>query len=140
MGVVEHTVTNNGQPYLYKGEALKSNKRAFGKGTAIYMDGSSYEGTWNDNRREGFGVFTNEWGNRWEGEWLDDRKHGKCTRYEKTGTPAKIYNELNHNMAKSMTGNDSILVREITEVPEIAFFENGLPKEIATREGWKAHV
>ena len=128
---------NNEQPYIYKGEALKANKRAFGKGTAIYQDGSRYEGTWNDNHREGFGIFTNEWGNRWEGEWLEGRKHGKCTRFEITGAPAKIFNELNHSMAKGMIGDEHILEREITQEPELAFFENGMPTQKAIDENWK---
>ena len=81
--------------------------------------------------REGFGTFTNVYGNSWEGEWSEGRKHGKMTYFEKTGSTAKIFNQLNHGLAKSMIGEESLLTRDITHEPELAYFEEGAPTKKA---------
>ena len=35
-----------------------------------------YEGSWANNKANGFGVFVSQTGARYEGNWKDDQQHG----------------------------------------------------------------
>ena len=42
-----------------------------------FTDGSTYEGHWVENVRQGHGVFIWKSGAKYEGMWKADKKHGK---------------------------------------------------------------
>ena len=46
-------------------------------GKYYYVDGSKYEGEWDNNMRNGQGVQYCCDGSKYDGEWKDDKKHGK---------------------------------------------------------------
>eukprot|EP00347_Sterkiella_histriomuscorum_P011079 403373833 len=48
-----------------------------GQGELIYCDGSSYEGSWHQDKRHGQGVQITTAKDRYEGFWYDDQKSGK---------------------------------------------------------------
>lgn len=48
-----------------------------GTGTCHYPDGSVYEGTWANDVREGRGILTYKDGSYYEGEWKSNLRHGK---------------------------------------------------------------
>jgi hypothetical protein len=42
-----------------------------------YPNGDSYEGEWNNDVREGFGLLRFSKGDQYEGEWANDKMNGK---------------------------------------------------------------
>lgn len=48
-----------------------------------FVTGSSYKGSWKDNKKEGFGVETCSDGTKYEGEWRADMRHGRGTLWVK---------------------------------------------------------
>lgn len=52
-----------------------------------YPDGGVYDGHWEDNDKNGVGIYTYPNGDTYEGEWKDDQKHGKgIYTYKQTNT------------------------------------------------------
>ena len=51
--------------------------RRHGPGTQRYADGSSFEGTWEDDMTTGHGVLVGADGSRYEGGWIDNLMHGQ---------------------------------------------------------------
>ena len=48
-----------------------------GYGEMIYKDGSVYQGTWKDNKRDGQGTYKDgPLGYQYYGSWKEDQKHG----------------------------------------------------------------
>ncbi|RTG81094.1 uncharacterized protein DC041_0011655 [Schistosoma bovis] len=56
----------------------EDNKRQ-GQGTFYYPDGSTYEGNWSEGLRYGQGKYTYINGDTYEGEWRDHLRHGRGT-------------------------------------------------------------
>lgn len=55
------------------------NKRSFapeGQGVATFLDGSKYEGSWEEGEMHGEGTFTWKDGSSYKGEYQHGRKHG----------------------------------------------------------------
>jgi hypothetical protein len=48
-----------------------------------FVNGSSYKGSWRDNKKDGFGVEICSDGTKYEGEWRCDRRHGRGTLWVK---------------------------------------------------------
>jgi hypothetical protein len=48
-------------------------------GSLVFADGSSYEGSWADDRREGQGVFKTADGEIYDGHWHSDKV---CFRFD----------------------------------------------------------
>mmetsp|Transcript_2230 Transcript_2230/g.2197 ORF Transcript_2230/g.2197 Transcript_2230/m.2197 type:complete len:333 (-) Transcript_2230:78-1076(-) len=48
-----------------------------------FVNGSSYKGNWNNNKKEGFGVEICSDGTKYEGEWKNDKRHGRGTLWVK---------------------------------------------------------
>jgi hypothetical protein len=66
-------------PKLDRDDFIKDkNSKDFG-----FVNGSSYKGAWEDNKRHGFGVETTADGEKYEGEWVNDRKEGRGTLWVK---------------------------------------------------------
>ena len=42
-----------------------------------YPDGSKYDGEWNENVREGHGIYTYQNNDTYDGEWKNNQRHGK---------------------------------------------------------------
>jgi hypothetical protein len=49
-----------------------------------FVNGSSYKGSWKDNKKDGFGVEICSDGTKYEGEWRNDRRHGRGTLWVKS--------------------------------------------------------
>ena len=47
-----------------------------GRGRCTYLDGSYYEGEWENDHKQGRGVLVERSGTIYEGEWLNDLRHG----------------------------------------------------------------
>ncbi|EFO65029.1 Phosphatidylinositol-4-phosphate 5-kinase, putative [Giardia lamblia P15] len=58
-------------------EGTYKQERRDGTGTCHYPDGSVYEGTWLNDVREGRGILTYKDGSYYEGEWKNNLRHGK---------------------------------------------------------------
>jgi hypothetical protein len=69
----------------YKGDAVDGMKQGFGRYVSP-VDGSTYEGEWVKDRKNGKGTFTEASGAQYVGQWKDDRKHGKGTYRTPDGT------------------------------------------------------
>lgn len=41
------------------------------------MDGTKYEGYWDDNKKNGRGALYYPNGDKYRGDWKNDKKHGK---------------------------------------------------------------
>lgn len=53
---------------------------ANGHGTLAYHNGCKYEGEWKEDRRHGYGVFTDpKTQYKYEGQWHNSRRHGQGT-------------------------------------------------------------
>ena len=66
------------------------NGKRSGRGFMHYPDGSTYDGEWSDNDKNGVGTYTYRNGDIYEGGWKDDQKHGKGVyTYKDSGT--KLY-------------------------------------------------
>jgi hypothetical protein len=48
-----------------------------------FVNGSSYKGEWEGNKKHGFGVETSSDGTKYEGEWVANRRHGRGTLWVK---------------------------------------------------------
>lgn len=48
-----------------------------GMGKCIYLDGSTYEGSWLNDKREGHGLLTERNGSVYTGNWHNDMRHGE---------------------------------------------------------------
>lgn len=55
----------------YEGETNDEGKR-HGKGKCVWQDKSEYDGNWDEDVREGLGVFKYENGDIYRGQWHDD--------------------------------------------------------------------
>ena len=60
-----------------------------GKGTSYFADGSKYDGHFENEQYQGFGIFT--FPNlssvvRYEGEWEEDKKHGFGSTFNRDGS------------------------------------------------------
>lgn len=75
--------TSKGKQLYYVGEV--NNKKANGKGVAVLISGSRYEGQWKDNMRNGNGKFYWPDGQYYEGAYKDDKRHGTGTYYWPNG-------------------------------------------------------
>jgi len=42
-----------------------------------FENGDVYKGSYKDDKRSGFGVYTWSNGDTYDGEWLDDLRHGR---------------------------------------------------------------
>ena len=62
---------HNNQKYLSEESNMKKN--------FVVLDGSRYEGSWIDNRRNGFGRYKYANGDIYEGDWYEHRRHGQGT-------------------------------------------------------------
>lgn len=60
---------------VYDGEYNQDNQK-HGKGTIRYIDGSTYTGTWNCDKRQGQGEYRSNDGTIYTGNWSNDQKHG----------------------------------------------------------------
>lgn len=49
-----------------------------------FVNGSSYKGSWKENKKDGFGVEICSDGTKYEGEWKNDKRHGRGTLWIKT--------------------------------------------------------
>ena len=68
-------VVENGN--IYKGHwSAKTNERV-GTGALWFVDGSIYEGSFEDSKRSGYGRFIRYDGEAYVGEWSDDLMHGQ---------------------------------------------------------------
>jgi 4-amino-4-deoxy-L-arabinose transferase-like glycosyltransferase len=56
-----------------------------GQGTYVFSDGSTYEGQWKNDKRNGFGIMKYADGSRFEGFWLENKEHGKGEMYDVSG-------------------------------------------------------
>ena len=64
----------------YKGELLNEQLIMHGHGMKRFKDGSSYNGSWQNNKRHGQGITKEARGTTTHiGEWVEDRKHGPGT-------------------------------------------------------------
>lgn len=59
---------------LYEG--YWQNDRANGKGRLLHADGDVYEGDWKDDKACGFGKYVHMDSSKYEGQWYDDKQHG----------------------------------------------------------------
>ena len=50
-----------------------------------FVNGSSYKGSWENNKKHGFGVETTSDGHKYEGEWSYDAREGRGTLWVKRG-------------------------------------------------------
>jgi hypothetical protein len=50
---------------------------ANGKGRLTYENGDVYEGNFDNDLREGWGVFIHADGTKYEGQWEMDQQHGR---------------------------------------------------------------
>lgn len=73
-----------GDVYNYQGE-YNANNQYHGKGQATMMDGSYYDGDWENGLRHGFGTETKRNGDVYKGEWSQGMKHGKGQLQRKMG-------------------------------------------------------
>lgn len=48
-----------------------------------FVNGSSYKGEWDGNKKHGFGIETSTDGTKYEGEWSQDKRHGRGTLWVK---------------------------------------------------------
>ena len=75
-------------PYLldneavYHGQWTRMGMRE-GIGIQLWKDGSKYEGSWKNDKANGYGRLIHSDGDVYTGEWLDDKAHGRGT-YEHT--------------------------------------------------------
>ena len=69
----------------YKGEMVDGVKQGFGKYVSP-VDGSTYEGEWAKDMKNGKGTFTEAGGARYVGQWKNDKKSGKGTYRTPDGT------------------------------------------------------
>lgn len=67
-------------PDLKKKNILKEDRRKF-----PFVSGSSYNGEWKDDMKEGFGCLVYADGTKYEGEWSRNKKHGNGTLWIKKG-------------------------------------------------------
>ena len=54
-------------------EGMWENGKAHGKGRVIHADGEYYEGDFREDKAHGFGVYSYLDGSRYEGSWIDDK-------------------------------------------------------------------
>ena len=52
-----------------------------GKGTTVFKNGDTYEGSYVKGKRNGYGVYTFADGEKYEGQWMEDQQHGRGTYY-----------------------------------------------------------
>ena len=69
--VVEHFKVGS------KYEGYKLNGQRHGKGKFYYQDGGFYDGEWNNNKMEGYGILFYQSNHKaYEGQWVNDQFHG----------------------------------------------------------------
>ena len=71
-------------PGTYEG-AFDANGQRCGVGKCTWSDGSTYEGEWKNNVRDGNGKYNcDEY--EYAGQWAQDMRHGRC-KYTRTDKP-----------------------------------------------------
>ena len=60
----------------YEGETNEKGEK-HGKGKFTFIDGSQYDGSWENNQKHGYGVFTKKDGTFYKGYFQRDMKHGE---------------------------------------------------------------
>ena len=64
---------------VYTGEMI--GKKPYGKGHTVFVNGDSYEGMYENGKRQGYGTYLYADGEKYEGEWYKDQQHGRGTYY-----------------------------------------------------------
>ena len=81
--ITTHTFTRL-DPGNYTGNFDQNGKRK-GPGKCTWVDGSTYDGEWQDGLRHGKGNFVSREGTTYDGNFMDDIRHGTGTLTYKSG-------------------------------------------------------
>jgi len=115
--------TAGGKDILYFGETKDG--KATGYGIGLWTDGSTYEGFWEKNlrngtgtqewkdgelyegayvndKRDGFGIYTWSNGEQYKGGWKNDIRHGKGVIFDKNGKAIQAGEYENDKLKKRM--------------------------------------
>ena len=101
------------------------NNVANGYGVYTFSDGEKYEGSWKDDKKHGHGIYSFASGGKLEGNWQDDKKRGEFIYTRDDGIQFKrIYDNDTMTEETQISKVSTVATQQIPTQPEEVFTFN----------------